>query len=144
MSGRKAGGYGAKFLGPNIERARTAAKRADSPGRGAPGDEWIARYLPAPFYARLPPAERSWRARGVLMLWGLGYPLEMAWSLSMGDDDELNATVRAHASEDDDQRLIALLDATADVRGDDHHLEFASFGPDYLRSGEVLIRRQLS
>lgn len=38
-------------------------------------------YLPRPFVDRIPPQDRSWRGRIILMLWGLGYPLEMAWSL---------------------------------------------------------------
>jgi hypothetical protein len=38
----------------------------------------VDHYLPAAFAARLPSAERGWRRRTVLLLWALGYPLDMA------------------------------------------------------------------
>jgi hypothetical protein len=91
-------------------------------------DELLERYLPAPFRLRLPEGDASWRGRTVLLLWALGYPLEMAWSLGMTADVEQASTFEELISRLDDQRLVAQLDASADIRGDGSHLEFVSIG----------------
>jgi hypothetical protein len=91
-------------------------------------DELLERYLPAPFRLRLPQGEASWRGRTVLLLWALGYPLEMAWSLGMTADAEQASTFEELMSRLDDRRLVAQLDTTADIRGDGGHLAFVSFG----------------
>jgi hypothetical protein len=88
----------------------------------------VRTYLPAHFYARIPRPDRPWRGRIVLTLWGLGYPLEMAWSLGMTSDPDQSAAYRDAVGQLDDQRLVRLLDASAETRGDGHHLEFVSFG----------------
>lgn len=88
----------------------------------------LRRYLPPDFYARLPRHGQSWRGRTVLLLWGLGYPLEMAWSLGLTGDPEQAASYREVIVDLTDEHLIDLLDATAARRGDGSHLTWASFG----------------
>lgn len=105
-------------------RIGTTRKRAG--GRGPDG--LLRRYLPAPFLARLPEDQATWRGRLVLLLWALGYPLEMAWSLSMTADDEQARSLKDLIAPLTDERLIAQLEATAETRGDGSHLEFVSFG----------------
>jgi hypothetical protein len=107
--------------------ARRHAKGVERAGRRQ-GDELLEHYLPAPFRLRLPEGEASWRGRTVLLLWALGYPLEMAWSLGMTADAEQASTFEELISRLDDQRLVAQLDASADIRGDGSHIEFLSFG----------------
>ena len=112
---------------PPARRARINERRPNDDGV-------LKRYLPPAFYARLPHRQASWRGRTALLLWALGYPLEMAWSTAMtGDARHARDFERLMARLDDD-RLTAQLDATADVRGDGNLLEFVSFG---------LIRREL-
>lgn len=91
-------------------------------------DDVLKRYLPPAFYERLPPSQMSWRGRTALLLWALGYPLEMAWSAAMTADARHASDFERMMARLDDDRLIAQLDATADVRGDGSHLEFVSFG----------------
>lgn len=93
----------------------------------------VGRYLPAHFVARLPTDGRAWRGRTVLLLWALGYPLEMAWSLGMTADPDQSREFEQLMAQLDDQRLVAQLDASAEARGDGSHLEFVSFG--MIRSG---------
>ena len=61
-------------------------------------------------------------------MWGLGYPLEMAWSVGLADDPEQAAFYESAIADLDDARLIGLLDATARTRGDGSDLEWVSFG----------------
>jgi hypothetical protein len=95
----------------------------------------VDRYLPAEFAARLPPADRKWRGRTVLLLWALGYPLDMAWCLGMAEEPEQCAYYQLAMAELDDQRLVAQLEATVTSRADGHALAFGRIG-----SIEVLIR----
>lgn len=88
----------------------------------------LKRYLPPAFYERLPHGQAAWRGRTALLLWALGYPLEMAWSTAMTADALHASDFERLMARLDDDRLIAQLDATADVRGDGSHLEFVSFG----------------
>ena len=99
-------------------------ERPDQTGRAF---DLLERYLPEPFRRRIPPADRWWRGRAVLLLWALGYPLELAWSFGMTADAELADELRRWMAQLDDARLIADLEASADVRGDGSHIEFASF-----------------
>jgi len=88
----------------------------------------LKRYLPAAFYERLPRAQRAWRGRTALLLWALGYPLEMAWATAMTGDHKHASDFEELMSRLNDERLVAQLDATAKLRGDGSHLEFVSFG----------------
>lgn len=70
----------------------------------------------------------AWRGRAILLLWGLGYPFEMAWSLGLADDVDYARDMGAGIGRLDDAQLIDLLDATAERRGDASHLQWVSFG----------------
>lgn len=91
-------------------------------------DDVLEHYLPSHFLSRLPTHGRAWRGRTVLLLWRLGYPLEMAWSLGLADDPEQAAFYEATIADLDDARLIGLLNATAEARGDGSDLEWIEFG----------------
>lgn len=95
----------------------------------------VRRYLPAEFVARIPPADLAWRGRTILLLWVLGYSLQMAWCLGMVDEPEQVRFYRDAMADCDNARLAADLDATAASRGDARHLTFAWLGPV-----EVLVR----
>lgn len=127
MKDRKTGhrplGANTRPVGAGSRRA-VASKRAGRRQR----DHLLERYLPTPFRVRLPESQASWRGRTVLLLWALGYPLEMAWSFGMTADAEQARTFEESISRLDDDRLVAQLDATAAIRGDGSHLEFVSFG----------------
>ena len=84
--------------------------------------------MPAHFAGRLPHEGTAWRGRAVLLLWGLGYPFEMAWSLGPSGDPDYAHDLKTSIERLDDVRLIDLLDATAEHRGDASHLEWLSFG----------------
>lgn len=107
--------------GPNASRERQDA---------AIEDDLVERYLPEPFWRRLPPLDRWWRGRTILLLWALGYPLEMAWSYGISVEGERAAELQGWMAQLEDARLIGDLEATAEIRGDGSHLEFASLGPD--------------
>ena len=127
------------MTGRQVGRQRIDARRDSrrmagqvSP-RAIPSDptkdnDLFERYLPAHFLARLPMDGRAWRGRTVLLLWALGYPLEMAWSLGMGADRDQAREFEQLMARLDDQRLIVQLDASAEARGDGSHLEFVPFG----------------
>jgi len=83
---------------------------------GDRSDVLLERYLPEPFYRRLPEDGRAWRGRTVLLLWGLGYPLEMAWSLGLAEDPEQASVYESAMADLDDARLIGLLAATTEAR----------------------------
>lgn len=120
---------------PPIGDRPALARRARS-GEGRQSHEaLLKKYLPPAFYGRLPHSGASWRGRTALFLWALGYPLEMAWSTAMTRDAQHASDFKRMMARLEDDRLIAQLDATADVRGDGRHLEFVSFG---------LIRRGLA
>ena len=76
----------------------------------------VKTYLPPQFYERLPPGERDWRGRIVLLLWALGYPLATAWTLGLADDPEQVEFYRQTVAALDDERLRADLIATAGAR----------------------------
>jgi hypothetical protein len=91
-------------------------------------DELLGRYLPPEFLARLPSGpEARWRGRAILALWTIGYPLEMAWVLSMDPDPAGARHLEETISRLDDERLVDQLEATRDRRGDGSHLAFVSF-----------------
>lgn len=99
--------------------------RTDRSGRL---DPLLQRYMPPHFGGRLPREGRAWRGRAVLLLWGLGYPFEMAWSLGLSGEADDATELRTSIERLDDARLIELLDATADRRGDASHLMWLAFG----------------
>jgi len=68
-------------------------------------DDLLKRYLPDQFLQRLPADKAHWRGRTVLLLWALGYPLEMAWSLGTTADAEQAQMFRELMSRLDDDRL---------------------------------------
>lgn len=104
------------------------ASRIGGPGAASrAGGSVLERYLPPLFYERLPVGE-DWRGRLVLCLWALGYPLEMAWSLSMTAEGAHARDLEALISRLEDARLIAQLDATMRIRGDGSNFEFMSVG----------------
>ena len=70
--------------------------------------------MPQAFYERLPHDGASWRGRTALLLWALGYPLEMAWSMAMTADAQHASDFKLMMARLEDDRLIAQLDATAD------------------------------
>lgn len=88
----------------------------------------VERYLPKHFYVRLPGHERAWRGRIVLLLWALGYPLAMAWSLGLTTDQEMVDVYRDAVARLDDERLVAQLDATKAARGDGSEFSFWTIG----------------
>lgn len=96
--------------------------------RSSADHDLVRRYLPAQFLARIPLPDRSFRGRIVLLLWALGYPIEMAWSFGMTGEAEQVRFYKEALSQLDDERLIGQLDATVAIRGDGSHLEFLSFG----------------
>ncbi len=96
---------------------------------GATNDDVVDRYLPEPLWRRLPPTVRWWRGRTILLLWALGYPLEMAWSYGISAEGELAIELQGWMAQLEDARLIADLEASADARGDGGHSEFATLGP---------------
>ncbi len=77
--------------------------------RAGDANDVVQRFLPAEFVARIPRADRAWRGRTILLLWALGYPLEMAWWLGMSDDLEQCRFYRAAIAKVDDPRLVATL-----------------------------------
>ena len=89
-------------------------------------DDLIGRYLPEPYASRLPRRERAWRGRTVLLLWGHGYPLVMAWCLAMTDDPDQSAFYRDAIAALDDARLVQLLEATGEHRRDADDAAFAA------------------
>ena len=86
----------------------------------------VERYLPEPLWRRLPVIDRWWRGRMILVLWALGYPLEMAWSYAIHVEGEQATELQAQMAQLPDVRLIADLEATAGARGDGSHLEFVT------------------
>ena len=82
------------------------------------GIDPLWRYLPAEFAARLPRKDGFWRGRVALLLWALGYPFEMAWSVAMDRDRATSRRFKASIGRLDDRRLVALLDATEQTRSD--------------------------
>lgn len=119
-SGRASGIRG-RHRSAGLGRVRSRTEADD-------GDSLLRRYLPRTFYERLPVQQRWWRGRAALLLWALGYPLEMAWSLAMTPDDQQGREFERLMARLDDDRLIAQLDSSAATRGDGSHLEFVSFG----------------
>ncbi len=103
---------------------------SEDPGRQStsPSIDLIERYMPPDFLIRIPPADRAWRGRIILLLWALGYPLAMAWSFGLTDDEGMVAFYRHAIAGLDDDRLVAELEATADVRGDGSEFSFWSLG----------------
>lgn len=91
-------------------------------------DDLLRQYLPPEFAARLRPVDGGWRGRTALLLWALGYPLEMAWWLAMTDDPIQSRRYRTAIDRLDDGRLRSLLRATTKARGDGLHLGFVSLG----------------
>jgi hypothetical protein len=105
--------------------------------RGEPIVDVVQRYLPGPFFARLPEADRWWRGRAILLTWALGFPLEMAWSYAMSRIDGEADELRELMARLDDLELVAQLEATAELRGDGSHLEFVSLGDGV--AGDLLV-----
>jgi hypothetical protein len=125
MTGRRAPSNGrAAELDSRPQGAQTGSslRRRD----GAIQDDLVERYLPEPLWRRLPPTDRWWRGRTILLTWALGYPLEMAWSYGISVEGERAAELQGWMAELEDARLIADLEASAEIRGDGGHLEFAS------------------
>lgn len=91
-------------------------------------DGRLLRYLPPEFATRLPLVGGHWRGRMALLLWALGYPLEMAWSLAMTDDPLAEQRFEQSIARLDDARLLSLLEATRVSRGDGSHLAFVTIG----------------
>lgn len=73
-------------------------------------------YLPASLVALIPPADRWWRVRTVLVLWTVGHSLREAWAFAMNDDPRQVAFYRETMGRIDDRRIIADLEATARER----------------------------
>ena len=86
----------------------------------------LARFLPPEFAARLPSGAEAWRARVALLLWCLGYPLDMAWSVAMDQSDGTSTMFRTSIARVADDELEELLDATRTSRIDTRHLSFWS------------------
>jgi hypothetical protein len=85
------------------------------------------RYLPPAFATRAPVGPNGWRTRTALVLWALGYPLEMAWAIAMDRHPASSRRFRSSVSRLDDARLVDLLDATTEARGDGRELSFVAF-----------------
>ncbi len=102
--------------------------RTARPEPGEPATDLVERYLPRDFFVRIRERDRAWRGRIILMLWVVGYPLGMAWSLGLTDDVAMVAFYRDAVSRLDDARLIAALDASVDTRGDGSEFSFWSLG----------------
>ncbi len=92
-------------------------------------DDLVERYLPEQLWRRLPSTDRWWRGRTILLLWALGYPLEIAWSYAISAEGEQAAELQSWMPELEDARLIADLEASVAVRGDGGGIEFFVLGP---------------
>jgi hypothetical protein len=92
-------------------------------------DDLVERYLPEPLWRRLSPMDRWWQGRTILVLWALGYPLELAWSYAISAAGEHATELQAWMADLEDARLIADLESSAEVRGDGSHLTFVTMGP---------------
>ena len=97
-------------------------------------------YLPPVLWERLPPTERGWRGRVILVLWAAGYRLEHAYSLAMTDDPGHVADFRHLVDRVDDAVLAASFDAQGLGRTSPLGFWFAG-GPPARPVGEAALRR---
>ena len=111
-----------------VTHGDTPSAARDTSADLAISDNLVERYLPDPFWRRLPVIDRWWRGRTILVLWALGYPLEMAWSYAIHVEGEQATKLQAQMAQLPDRRLIADLEATTGARGDGSDLEFVTVG----------------
>lgn len=78
-----------------------------------PTDDLIERNLPRELVAHIPPQDRWWRGRTILVLWAIGHPLREAWAFGMDDTPDQAAFYRDMMGRLDDARLSADLEASA-------------------------------
>ena len=73
-------------------------------------------YLPRYLVSIIPPDERWWRVRTVLVFWTVGHSLREAWAFAMNDDPRQVAFYRETMGRIDDRRIMGDLEATAHER----------------------------